>query len=194
MPTYSQHGVDGPHAENWNRWLGKFKGRPCTAIEVGSWEGRSARWFLDNILTNEQSRLVCIDTWEGGEEHRANGIDCSVTWPNFKSNMAEYGGKVLPIKGRSEDGLRKAFCFRADFIYIDGSHMAADVLSDSVLAWPLLKDSGVLIFDDYRWEFKGALSEPMIAIDAFLQCYRGRYNLLGIGYQVAIEKIGCTQQ
>ena len=37
----------------------------------------------------------------------------------------------------------------ADLIYIDGSHLAKDVLSDAILSWKLLKPSGVMIFDDY---------------------------------------------
>jgi hypothetical protein len=30
-----------------------------------------------------------------------------------------------------------------DFVYVDGSHEACDVLSDSVLVWPMLKPQGV---------------------------------------------------
>ena len=38
-----------------------------------------------------------------------------------------------------------------DLIYIDGSHESADVLSDSLFSYNLLKPGGVLIFDDYEW-------------------------------------------
>lgn len=78
-----------------------------------------------------------------------------------------------------------------DFIYIDGSHKACDVLSDSVLAWPLLRPEGVLIWDDYEWTplmSKGPLHEPKLAIDAFLSCYADQYRVISKGYQVAIEK------
>jgi predicted O-methyltransferase YrrM len=39
-----------------------------------------------------------------------------------------------------------------DFIYVDGSHQAPDVLSDAVLSFTLLKRNGVIAFDDYLWQ------------------------------------------
>ena len=36
-----------------------------------------------------------------------------------------------------------------DFIYIDPSHQAPDILTDAVLAFKLLRLSGVMVFDDY---------------------------------------------
>lgn len=38
-----------------------------------------------------------------------------------------------------------------DLIYIDGSHMRLDVLTDAVMAWQLLRVHGILVFDDYEW-------------------------------------------
>jgi predicted O-methyltransferase YrrM len=36
-----------------------------------------------------------------------------------------------------------------EFIYIDGSHQAPDVISDAILSFHLLKSGGVIAFDDY---------------------------------------------
>ncbi|MCM8831198.1 MAG: class I SAM-dependent methyltransferase [Candidatus Omnitrophica bacterium] len=33
-----------------------------------------------------------------------------------------------------------------------GNHNAPSVLMDAVLCWPLLKNGGILIFDDYLWK------------------------------------------
>jgi len=61
-----------------------------------------------------------------------------------------------------------------DFIYIDGDHHASAVLEDAVLCFPLLKDGGLLIFDDYLW---GGMpydwQRPRIAVDGFLEAMRG---------------------
>jgi len=38
-----------------------------------------------------------------------------------------------------------------DFIYVDGSHVAKDVLTDACMAWPMLTVGGVMCFDDYGW-------------------------------------------
>jgi hypothetical protein len=39
-----------------------------------------------------------------------------------------------------------------DFIYIDGSHLRGDVLTDAVLSWQLLGRGGVMVLDDYEWD------------------------------------------
>jgi predicted O-methyltransferase YrrM len=78
------------------------------------------------------------------------------------------------------------------FIYIDGSHKAPDVLEDAVLSFPLLAKGGVMIFDDYPW-LSGTPdipeSMPAIGIDAFLSAFRGRLRLLHQGWQVAVTKL-----
>jgi Methyltransferase domain len=77
-----------------------------------------------------------------------------------------------------------------DFVYIDGSHRAVDVLEDAVLAWRLIKQGGILTFDDYRWE--GAFDYtncPKIAIDAFLEIYSGQFTFIREDYQVTIKKV-----
>ena len=191
MPTFTTPGVSGEHGANWLQWLAKYKDQPCSAVEVGSFEGRSALWFLENILTHPQSVLTCVDTWEGSEDHHAFGVDCSHLFETFSANVQPYGGKVSARRGRSQSVLRGFSESLADFIYIDGSHTAPNVLQDSVLCWPILKPGGILIWDDYEWKWAGKelLDEPMIAIDAFLMCFFGQYRMLHRGYQVAVEKL-----
>jgi predicted O-methyltransferase YrrM len=38
-----------------------------------------------------------------------------------------------------------------DLIYVDGSHQASDVLTDSIITFQLLRVGGVMTFDDYVW-------------------------------------------
>src|SRR5438105_2903605 len=46
----------------WRRTLAHLRGRAeLRALEVGTYEGRSALWLLENILTDPSSRLVCVD-------------------------------------------------------------------------------------------------------------------------------------
>jgi hypothetical protein len=76
-----------------------------------------------------------------------------------------------------------------DFIYIDGSHLAPDVLADAVLGWLLLKSGGIMIFDDFRWDRMPRPEQcPGIAIEGFLRCHSGWYDLLHVDWQVAIRK------
>ena len=51
-----------PHAEEWKNDLAYLAGRPnIRGLEIGCFEGQSACWWLDNILTDTTSRLTCVD-------------------------------------------------------------------------------------------------------------------------------------
>jgi predicted O-methyltransferase YrrM len=76
-----------------------------------------------------------------------------------------------------------------DIIYIDGSHVASDVFEDAVRSWPLLKNDGLLIFDDYLWKKELPVeSRPQVAIDAFIAAYRDYMEVVNRRYQVMIRK------
>ena len=85
----------------------------------------------------------------------------------------------------AEDGYWESF----DFIYVDGSHLAMDVLIDGVLAWPLLKPGGVMVFDDYRWKHTREEQDwPGRAVDAFLQVFGHKCEILEKGKRVGLRK------
>ncbi len=198
MPVFSSPG-SYEHADNWNKWLGKFKGVVAHGLEIGCYEGRGTLWFLDNILTHEKATMTVLDWFKGGDEHRAYGLNTTTVRDLFDNNLADYRSKkklrdVLHM--RSDCGLHilrdRATSMgdnKFDFIYIDGSHNASDVLCDAVMAWPLLQPGGILIFDDVEWKFQGPLTEPKIAVESFLKCFQGQYQLLHQEWQVAILKL-----
>jgi predicted O-methyltransferase YrrM len=47
----------------WERQVaGRFAGKPgLRFLEIGSFEGRSACWLLQNVLTDPSVRLTCVD-------------------------------------------------------------------------------------------------------------------------------------
>jgi hypothetical protein len=64
-----------------------------------------------------------------------------------------------------------------DFIYVDGSHQAPDVLADAFLSFRLLRENGVIAFDDYLWQEAlpdgiDSIRCPKLAIDAFTNIHR----------------------
>lgn len=80
----------------------------------------------------------------------------------------------------ASDGFWEAF----DFIYVDGSHLAKDVLTDAVMCWPLLKPSGVIAFDDYEWEgHRPPHDRPQAGIDAFESVFKPQLALLRTGWR-----------
>lgn len=158
-------------------------------LEIGSFEGRSTCWFLDTVFNQKNSSFTCIDTWEGSMEH--NQQQKESIWNLFLENIKDYSPeKVIIKRGLSRDRLRDSDLKKYNFIYIDGSHTTRDVLGDAVLCFDLLKIGGIMTFDDYTWTmYLEPLLNPKTGIDAFLICYRGKYELLEISNQVSIKKL-----
>lgn len=186
------------HIPNWEKWLAPHVGKALCALEIGSCEGRSALWLLDNVLSKHpDSMLDCVDpfTLDGNEASDMPDIlYVKRTFENFKKNLRiDVSTRVIThyqnasidvLPGLVADGMIY------DIIYIDGSHMAVDVLQDIVFCWRLLRPGGTLILDDYEWGAHSGklLDTPRLAIDAFLSIYLGRYELLGLGVQVCVRK------
>lgn len=200
---------------NWRNWLADFAGKPgLRALEIGSFEGRSTIWMLQNILTATDSRIDCVDLFE----HSAVYGDYAA---RFRANTAPWRDRIRVLKGPSFERLRETDG-PYDIIYVDGWHSAFGALADGVMAWPLLKVGGVMIFDDYLWiplkyepiqrpnRFLRLLAKargkhwrrvsaeaaiariptetPKLGIDGLLRTLQGHYQLLGDDYQLAIRK------
>ena len=183
------------HFPNWIALLEPYRKRAIRVLEIGSWEGRSALFFLNYL---PRARLTCVDTFEGGQEHRyaarrsaADARELRAVERRFDANTVRFVRRIEKIKAHSADalaalGLRKT---RYDIAYVDGSHRAADVYSDAVLTWPLMARGGIVIFDDYQWdEMPNRLDNPKSGIDAFLKAAKGQYRLVLKSYQIAIVK------
>lgn len=173
-------------------------------LEIGSFEGRSAVWIAENMM-NPGDMLYCIDTWEGGEEHGAENM--GAVEARFDHNrekvLAENDVEIHKVKRTSVTQLaimHSANVLRSeaeetatvlDFIYIDGSHIAKDVLTDACMAWPLLKPKGLMVFDDYMWgNPRDILHRPKPAIDAFCNIFAEEAEIVHVGYQLVVRKKG----
>lgn len=139
-----------PH---WQRWLAPLRGTPgLRALEIGCFEGRSTLWLCENILTGEGSCIDCVDLFRPDPLHGDYR-------QRFRANTAACRGRIREHAGASFDVLRRVEG-PYDIVYIDGWHSAFGALADGVMAWPLLKVGGVMIFDDYLWVPPGLGSPP----------------------------------
>ncbi len=174
----------------WSNCLGEFKGRPVRGLEIGSFQGRSARWLFENILTHPDARLTCVDTFEGSEEHYAVPGLLTNLRGLFDHNLKPYEEKLTVLVGPSGSMLR-THSESYDFAYVDGDHHAPAVLDDAINAFRLLKYGGILIFDDYLWTGggKNPADNPGLAIDAFLAIYSKHLIVLFRDYQVVVRKV-----
>lgn len=167
----------------WEQVLGPLRGRPgLQYLEIGLYEGRSALWVLENILTHPTARLTGIDVFTGEVKER------------YLANVRRSGHaeKVTTIVGPSQQEVRKLPPSTFDIVYVDGSHAADDVLADAVQSWVVLKPEGILIFDDYTWHgLRTPLAPellPRLAIDAFVVSHRYSIEVLHRGSQMILQK------
>jgi predicted O-methyltransferase YrrM len=165
----------------WRSILEPFVGRPdLLYLEIGVAEGRALLWMLENVLTDPTSRATGIDPFMV-EGHEAR----------FHENLKKSPGanRVRMIKGFSQDVLPELEPDSYDIIYIDGSHLAGDVLFDAVYTWRLLRDGGLVIHDDYMWQpAKPADMHPLVSVDAFVTGRRNTARVLHRGRQLVLQK------
>jgi predicted O-methyltransferase YrrM len=176
--------------------------RPARILEIGSYEGRSTCFLIEECGRRFPTEIVCVDTWEGGVEHDPAAMqsiekrfDSNVAWAQ---SLITEKVTVRKVKSDSKNALLTlaAKGERFDLIYVDGSHQAPDVLFDAVLSFELLRVHGVIIFDDYLWSMEAPgqqdlLNMPKPAIDAFTSMYQRKLNIMkGVPlYQMIVEKL-----
>ena len=169
---------------NWQQYFKQFvEVDGVNALEIGSYEGMSTCWFLEQVLTHKSARITCVDPFSaswGKYEHF------------FDSNILKTGSafKVKKLTGMSYNVLKPLEPSSYDFVYIDGSHFASDVLEDAILAWRLIKVGGLMIFDDYQLKYpNNPTQNPQIGIDAFLAAFSPKVEILVKSLQVIVKKI-----
>ncbi|KAF8989436.1 nucleotide-diphospho-sugar transferase [Cyathus striatus] len=179
-----------PH---WSNLLPLVTASSPRALEIGSWEGRSAVYLLTSLCKKEGG-MICIDhfdllTTEAGRARREK----------VQHNLALTGGKYRIMEQFSVPALMSLLqeemgnCNPGfDWIYIDGSHEADDTFLDGELCWRLARKGAIVIFDDYHWdnEPEDSIHHPKKGIDAFLELHRGEYDRLTAKehYQVVLRK------
>lgn len=172
-------------------------------LEIGCWEGLSTTWFIKNYLDPNGS-ITVIDTFAGGDEHRNQILGhlnqeekdkiFNKVYDDFMSNIKEVLGdnqKCEVMEDTSYNALAQLISRgeKFDFIYIDGSHEAADVLTDAVMSFPLLNPGGIMIFDDYTWgDQRSPFMCPKLGIDAFGSVFNNKFEEVLYTNQIGIKK------
>lgn len=172
---FTQDYVTGFSA-SWRSILADHPTPITQMLEIGSYEGRSALFWLEAVPA---ARLTCIDLFKSADRES-----------RFDRNLASHGARLEKRKGSSARALgelleeRRSF----DFIYIDGGHERDVVMVDCLLAWSLLRSGGLMLLDDYLWETQlPAALRPQPAIDAFLE-WHPEAIVVHRGYQLAARK------
>lgn len=171
------------HVGVWQQVLAPYAGRPnLQYLEVGAYEGGSLLWMLEHILTDPTARATALDLFS--DDHKGTYL--------HNIELSGQRARVTDVAGYSQITLRPLPLNHYDIIYIDGSHDRPDVLEDAVLCWRLLKEGGVMIFDDYRHlgrqGSENRLVSPKMAVDAFVQCFEDHCEVIHNGIQLIVRK------
>lgn len=169
--TFSSDWVTGK-VKKWEQLIPK----DCKQIlEIGNFEGRSTIWFAQHC---PQAIITSVDPSRiGAHERLVSNIDKCPHKERINLVFAD-SRTYLPSLSRNY----------FDFIYVDGAHRAPSVLLDGLNSWLLLREGGILLFDDYEWQGQEDFSEklPKIGIDAFLSVHDCK--IIHKGYQLAVQK------
>jgi predicted O-methyltransferase YrrM len=164
-------------------------------LEIGSYEGRSSVWLASQL--EEGGVLECVDPWIGNGEHAAPGVAIEDKYERFQRNVEKWKkgntNRIWSYRQTSFEWLtetnRSRFPGSYDFIYVDGSHLAKDCLTDCILAWPLLRPGGLMCIDDYVWgDGTDIARSPKMAIDVFTSLWGAELDFVGHGNQVVVRK------
>jgi predicted O-methyltransferase YrrM len=186
----------------WLAAVGHLRGlNDLSVLEVGSYEGRSAIWILENLLTGENCSITCVDRF---------GEDDGTIERRFDLNLSSSGRKasVRKLKGDSFDVLKTLPARSYDLAYVDASHDGEHVLEDIVLSFSCLKVGAILVVDDYRWRWDtdsvfakgrafgrpihdvdpGERVDPAIAVRGFLAANTRRAEVISSDWQIFVKR------
>lgn len=164
---------------------------PQRILEIGSFEGRSTLFLMTYF---PKANVTAVDTWSGSTDESAvdSTRDFSTVEARFDDNLAPYADRLTKRKGRSTEVLPQLLGEQQQFdlVYLDASHFADDVLTDSITSWRMLRPGGMLIFDDLNWfNYPRLRDNPAWAISIFLRFHAGGYVIMSVTpWQLTLQK------
>lgn len=177
---------------NFEKHLSPLKGEKLRFLQLGAYTGDASKWMLENVLTHPDSRLYDIDTWKGSDEeahHEMDWNDVELTYDAKINGNPDFVGKVFKEKMTTKEFFtqnKNDF----DFIYVDADHTAQGTLFDGLFAMDNLPVGAILAFDDYGWgEGSPIHLRPKPAIDAIVNCFRDKWDVIELGYQVWLKRV-----
>ena len=155
-------------------------------LEIGCFEGLSSVFFADNFLDNPNSSLTCVDPFLtiNNNDHRQflqNNEEM-----NFDFNISNCKNiDKITINKITSDNFFENNNQTFNFIYIDGCHEPDFIKRDMENSFNILQKNGIMWMDDYGGGDGIQIKNTM---NTFLEKYKGQYELIHQGYQLAIKK------
>jgi len=126
---------------------------PGRIVEIGSFKGRSTIWMAKALCMSRQNeKIVAIDPHINTRQPGVvpHYVEES-SYEAFLSNISKFGldNWVKPVKKTSEEAA-KTWNQPIRMLFIDGSHLYQDVLTDLCLWEPWLKIGGIVSMHDTK--------------------------------------------
>lgn len=184
--TFSSHWFLD-HFSKWTWLIRRFRlrRRVQSVLEIGSWEGLSAFFFLAHL---PRASLVAVDTWTGSDEHSTVKSDI---FQVCQQNLRPFEQRTCLLRMASEEFFYDSSSGYGpfDLAYVDGSHRAKDVYNDAKGAFANLKPGGFLVLDDYFWDYyDDCAMSPASGANLFLREEKGHYTVIDTAYQLTLRK------
>ena len=162
------------------------KSKENKILEIGCFEGLSSVFFADNFLDNPTSSLTCVDPFLTINNNDHTEFLQNNEEMNFDFNIAicKNSDKII-INKITSDNFFENNNQTYNFIYIDGCHEPDFIKRDMENSFNILEKNGIMWMDDYGG---GDGIQIKNAMNVFLRNYIGQYELIHIGYQLAIKK------
>jgi SAM-dependent methyltransferase len=173
------------------------KGVHARILEIGAASGGTTKKILS--LIGDKGKLYCCDPFVDYQDKKDRDNDA--VYLRFQNSVKNISNKEnfyfkrdkseIFLKSLVDMGLERSF----DLIFIDGDHSTKAVISDFKYSHTLIKDGGIIIFDDWNWIARHMRSIPNIeppvniAIEKILIENNKYYDILGVsGSSFSIRK------
>ena len=155
-------------------------------LEIGCFEGLSSVFFADNFLDNPSSSLTCVDPFLtiNNNDHKQFLQNNEEINFDFNISICKNSDRITIHKITSDiffENNNQTY----NFIYVDGSHEPDFIKRDMEKSFNILEKNGIMWMDDYGGGDGIQIKNTM---NDFLGKYTGQYELIHIGYQLAIKK------
>jgi hypothetical protein len=208
MPYYKYTQTWFSHSEI-KYYLGTLldKSKENHILEIGCYEGLSSVFFADNFINNKDSTLTCIDPFLNidNNDHRyllQNGEES-----NFDYNISRCKNtEKIKVYKTSSDNFFSMAASTYNFIYVDGCREPDFIKRDMENSFNVLEKGGIMWmngYDDGSYDgygggcdgygscdgyggCDGAIIKKVM--DDFLNKYKGEYDVIHSGYQLAIRR------
>ncbi len=186
---------------NWTKYILPLRDTfpELRLLEIGVFEGMSACWWLDNLLTRPNDFYLGIDPWDSkfmAHSFARQGVMDQVHAKAVKS-LKPYGNKAHLYHGESVEAFRPAPELKDlllpesfEVAYIDGVHEPPGAMIDSVNVWSVVRPGGIIVWDDWNAGNPRNKPHPMeVFLRNFFALIDGKYEVLWAQVQFGIRKL-----